>query len=228
MNTQTLFRPSRSQRLPCYARCDLGRLISQVRRSRASYQALPRVQHAETRTTVAGECHVSSFIRATNRCFLPQHTHSRAVLLPTAARQFPFRFLPQHPHSPSVVAPLVLIINMSYCERCSRWFKSVKAREQHRDDSNMHHICYSCNKDFASASSLIQHYTQSRRHNYCGTCEEHFDDLDELHEHYDDAHYWCRICNEVRPFQPPFVLPVQTTRCISGTRSYIPFVHVVL
>lgn len=31
---------------------------------------------------------------------------------------------------------------MAFCGRCDRWFGSERALEQHKDDSNMHHICY--------------------------------------------------------------------------------------
>ncbi|TBU45968.1 hypothetical protein BD309DRAFT_989174 [Dichomitus squalens] len=70
---------------------------------------------------------------------------------------------------------------MAYCSRCNRSFKSEHALQQHKDDSNMHHICYKCNKDFASNAALW--------------CDEHFDDSRELNDHYEEEHFKCDICN---------------------------------
>ncbi|OJT12099.1 hypothetical protein TRAPUB_11351 [Trametes pubescens] len=87
---------------------------------------------------------------------------------------------------------------MAFCGRCDRWFGSERALEQHKDDSNMHHICYECDKDFTSARALEQHEFQSSRHPSCEQCRILFDDWDDLYEHYDDEHHYCDICN--KPF----------------------------
>ena len=86
---------------------------------------------------------------------------------------------------------------MPWCTRCDRWFNTQRALEQHEDNSSNHHICHPCNVDFLSAWALVQHYVQSKRHAYCQQCDEHFESFAELYEHYDDAHWWCRECNQV-------------------------------
>ncbi|EJF61460.1 hypothetical protein DICSQDRAFT_60528 [Dichomitus squalens LYAD-421 SS1] len=90
---------------------------------------------------------------------------------------------------------------MAYCSLCNRFFKSERALQQHRDDSNMHYICYKCNMDFASNATLILHFTNSPQHPYCPWCDDHFGDYGDLFAHFVDAHFYCELCNLMFPFE---------------------------
>ena len=88
---------------------------------------------------------------------------------------------------------------MPYCERCDRRYRSKDDLRRHEENSSHHHICYDCDKDYPSKKRLIQHYVRSSRHAYCEECDKHFDEFDELDDHFEDEHYWCRLCDKVRP-----------------------------
>ncbi|KAG7452070.1 uncharacterized protein BT62DRAFT_926274 [Guyanagaster necrorhizus] len=86
---------------------------------------------------------------------------------------------------------------MAYCDRCERYFNSMKALRQHESNSSSHNICDDCDIDFSTWLGLKEHYVQSPNHAYCQYCDRHFTYNWQLTEHYDDDHYYCGKCNKV-------------------------------
>lgn len=86
-------------------------------------------------------------------------------------------------------------INMVYCYRCERSFRTLSALIQHESNSSKHHICHVCynEEDFETACELREHLIDE--HNGCPQCYDVFDSARDLREHLYDEHNMCSVCN---------------------------------
>ncbi len=84
---------------------------------------------------------------------------------------------------------------MNYCDRCDRYFGSMRALDMHEQNSSNHNIC--CGTDFPTRDHMEQHWIQSPQHTYCQRCDEHFDDSDDLDYHYNNSHHFCNSCRKI-------------------------------
>ncbi|KAI9830309.1 MAG: hypothetical protein M1826_004920 [Phylliscum demangeonii] len=99
----------------------------------------------------------------------------------------------------------------TYCDRCRRWFRSARGKQQHERDSSRHNCCPVCSLDHWTRGDLLQHYRDTGhrivcsgcyngaganwepdsqgyrdhlvRQNVCRTCERHFDSPSNLQHH---------------------------------------------
>ena len=112
---------------------------------------------------------------------------------------------------------------MAYCSRCGLYFSSVRALEQHKEDSNAHWPCDDCDRDFGSYYARQEHYRQSPNHHFCRDCNRHFQNENNLRNHlnsrfHQPANVRCpgRGCN--RSFISPAALTLhfESGTCPSG------------
>lgn len=115
---------------------------------------------------------------------LPTNEYRRenSALFPSLQALFPHQSSQSH------------TVEMAYCYRCERPFRTLLALNQHTYDSSKHHMCPECTGDFKTLYELREHLVDE--HDGCPECYDIFDSESDLQDHLFEEHNMCSICNQ--------------------------------
>ncbi|OSX58514.1 hypothetical protein POSPLADRAFT_1152740 [Postia placenta MAD-698-R-SB12] len=105
---------------------------------------------------------------------------------------------------------------MEYCKKCSRWFVSMAALQDHQQNSSRHVRtipCDGCNAFFHTWNALQQH--RLAKHNYCAPCERHFRSAQGLAMHLDS------LAHRLRRFVCPGRHCSRRCKCAAGLVAHL-------